>query len=103
TRLVAHSRHGARRPAWCHGTPGVAWQLAEAGRSLGDTELHGVALRAMTALADGWNDDVHLDAGTAGDRLSFCHGAAGVLAIADAFALHTRLDPARRLADHLYD
>jgi hypothetical protein len=103
TRLVAHSRRDARRPAWCHGTPGVAWQLAEAGRILGDTELHGVALRAMTSLADGWNDDVHLDAGTAGDRLSFCHGAAGVLAIADAFALHTGLDPARRLADHLYD
>jgi hypothetical protein len=34
-------------------------------------------------------------------RLGFCHGAAGVLAIADAFALHTGLEPARRLSDHL--
>jgi hypothetical protein len=36
-----------------------------------------------------------------GGQLWFCHGPAGVLAIADAFALHTGLEPAARLADHL--
>ena len=103
TQLVAHDRRDARPAAWCQGTPGIAWQLAEAGRVLGDAGLRGHALRAMGSVADGWDDDVHLGAGTPGDRLAFCHGAAGVLAIADAFALHTGLEPARRLADHLHD
>ena len=51
-------------------------------------------------LADRWDDDFHLP-GTPRDGLTFCHGAAGVLAVADAFSLHTGLMPARRLADHL--
>lgn len=88
------------RQAWCYGTPGVAWQLAEAGRILQDADLIGFATTAMTSLAAAWDDDHYLGH-LAGGRLTFCHGAAGVLALADAFALHTGLMSARRLAGHL--
>jgi hypothetical protein len=88
------------RQAWCYGTPGIAWQLAEAGRLLQDPLLSGLGAQAMASLAQGWDDDFYLDKGLPG-RLGFCHGAAGVLAIADAFALHAGLEPARRLAGHL--
>ena len=89
-----------RRQGWCYGTPGVAWQLTEAGLVLGDAGLRDFGLAAMASLCEAWDDD-HLDTNSAGDRLGFCHGAAGVLAVADAFALHTGLEPARRLARHL--
>jgi lantibiotic biosynthesis protein len=86
--------------AWCYGTPGVAWQLAEAGRVLGDRELREFGRAAMASLATAWTDDRYLGATPTG-RYAFCHGAAGVLAVADAFAIHTDLAPARQLADHL--
>jgi hypothetical protein len=89
-----------RRQAWCYGTPGVAWQLTEAGHVLGDAGLRDFGLAAMASLCAAWDDD-HLDTTSASDRLAFCHGAAGVLAVADAFALHTGLEPANRLAEHL--
>jgi lantibiotic biosynthesis protein len=88
------------RQAWCYGTPGIAWQLAEAGRLLEDRGLSDFAAAAMASLAAAWADDFYLD-NDLRSQLGFCHGAAGVLAIADAFALHTGLEPARRLADYL--
>ena len=88
------------RQAWCYGTPGIAWQLAEAGRLHQDPCLSDFGMAAMASLAEAWEDDFYLDDDLRG-RLGFCHGAAGVLAIADAFALHTGLEPARRLAGHL--
>jgi hypothetical protein len=90
-----------RRQAWCYGTPGVAWQLTEAGQVLGDPGLREFGLAAMASLCEAWDDD-HLDTTGPSDRLAFCHGAAGVLAVADAFALHTGLEPAKRLAEHLH-
>jgi len=90
-----------RRQGWCYGTPGIAWQLVEAGTVLGDRALRDFGVAAMESLCAAW-DDSALDRGRATDRLGFCHGAAGVLAVADAFALHAGLDPARRLADHLH-
>jgi hypothetical protein len=89
------------RQAWCYGTPGIAWQLAEAGALLGDTALRDFGVVAMASLCDAWNDG-HLDTNGISGRLAICHGAAGVLAIADAFALHTGLEPAKRLAEHLH-
>jgi lantibiotic biosynthesis protein len=88
------------RQAWCYGTPGIAWQLAEAGEVLGDAALREFGISAMASLCDAW-DDGHLDTNGVSNRLAICHGAAGLLAIADAFALHTGLEPAKRLAEHL--
>jgi len=90
------------RQAWCYGTPGIAWQLAEAGDVLGDAALRDFGIMAMASLCDAW-DDGHLDTNGTSGRLAICHGAAGVLAIADAFALHTGLEPAKRLAEHLHE
>ena len=90
------------RQAWCYGTPGIAWQLTEAGEVLGDSGLRDIGIEAMASLCEAW-DDGHLDTTGTSSRLAICHGAAGLLVISDAFALHTGLEPANRLAEHLHD
>ena len=89
------------RHAWCYGTPGIAWQLVLAGRILERADLVAAGMTAMESICQAWDDDLHLDPTTTGDRLGLCHGAAGVLAIADTFAVHTGLPAARSLAGHL--
>ena len=89
------------RHAWCYGTPGIAWQLVLAGRVLQRAELVAAGMTAMDSICQAWDDDLHLDTTTAGDRLALCHGAAGVLAVADTFAVHTGLPAAQSLAHHL--
>ncbi|HVQ97034.1 MAG TPA: lanthionine synthetase LanC family protein [Mycobacteriales bacterium] len=88
------------RQAWCYGAPGVAWALWDAGQLLGDAELTGFAAAAMASLCAAWDDDRYLY-GELGDRLGVCHGAAGVLAVADAFARHAGHQPAGGLRTHL--
>ncbi|MEU0464880.1 lanthionine synthetase LanC family protein, partial [Amycolatopsis sp. NPDC006131] len=66
-----------RRQAWCYGTPGIAWALWTAGGAFADA-----GLRAMDTLCAAYDEEVHLS----DHPLSLCHGAAGVLLIADAFA-----------------
>ncbi|MFF9558101.1 lanthionine synthetase LanC family protein [Streptomyces albus] len=82
---------GERRPpgaharqAWCYGTPGVSWALREAGEALGDRDLADWAGAAFTSFAEGFHEGFHLFGDDPGDRLGLCHGAAGVLAVADA-------------------
>ena len=91
----------ARRQAWCYGTPGVAWAIWDAGQLLGDPELTGVGAAAMASLCAAWDDDRYLYGDQPADRLGICHGLAGVLAIADAFARHAGHEPAARLRAHL--
>jgi hypothetical protein len=90
-----------RRQAWCYGTPGVAWALWDAAQVLGDRDLAGFAAAAMATLCAAWDDERYLYGDEPGDRLGVCHGAAGVLAVADAFARHAGHAPAARLRDHL--
>ncbi|MFJ8819247.1 lanthionine synthetase LanC family protein [Amycolatopsis thermoflava] len=66
-----------RRQAWCYGTPGISWALWTAGGSFAEA-----GLRAMDTLCAAYDEEVHLS----DNPLSLCHGAAGVLLIADAFA-----------------
>ncbi|MGA4862590.1 lanthionine synthetase LanC family protein [Streptomyces lavendulocolor] len=89
------------RQAWCYGTPGVAWALWDAADALGDHEAAGRALAAFTTLADRYDEDFHLFGHTPGDLLGLCHGAAGVLAVADALDRHARLPAAAALAARL--
>ncbi|WP_030991584.1 lanthionine synthetase LanC family protein [Streptomyces sp. NRRL WC-3744] len=93
------------RQAWCYGTPGVAWALWDAADALGDTAAADRAAAAFTTLAEHYDETFHLYGDTPGDRLGLCHGAAGVLAVADAFDRHARLPAAtalkHRLARHL--
>lgn len=93
------------RQAWCYGTPGVTWALWDAADALDDGEAADWALAAFRTLAEGYDEDFHLFGDTPGDLLGLCHGAAGVLAVADAFARHARLpaaaDLSARLTAHL--
>ncbi|RST13627.1 subtilin biosynthesis protein spaC [Streptomyces sp. WAC05374] len=91
----------APRHAWCYGTPGIAWALWDAADALGDRHTAGLAREAFGTLAERYDEDVHLFGDTPGDLLGLCHGAAGVLAVADAFARHARMPAAAALRDRL--
>ncbi|MFF9507420.1 lanthionine synthetase LanC family protein [Streptomyces sp. NPDC014724] len=97
---------GARsRQAWCYGTPGVTWALWDAADALGDRSTADWAATAFTTLAERYDEDLDLFGDPLTDRLGLCHGAAGVLAVADAFHRWAGLPAAAilgdRLADHL--
>jgi lantibiotic biosynthesis protein len=95
----------SRRQGWCYGTPGVTWALWTAGRALvhsghsGGEELRAMATEAMRTLCVAYDPDHHLDH----DPLAVCHGAAGVLLAADAFARHAGSPAAATLRDELAD
>ncbi|MFF8912037.1 lanthionine synthetase LanC family protein [Streptomyces sp. NPDC015032] len=93
---------GARvRQAWCYGTPGVAWALWDASDALGDQSTADWAAAAFCTLAERYDEDFHLFGDPLTDRLGLCHGAAGVLAVADAFHRWARLPAATTLRDRL--
>ncbi|MFH8349282.1 lanthionine synthetase LanC family protein [Streptomyces sp. NPDC018045] len=99
---------GARaRQAWCYGNPGVTWALWDAADALDDAAAATWAARAFTGLAERYDENFHLFGEHPADLLACCHGAAGVLAVADAFHHHARLPAATalraRLARHLLD
>ncbi|UFQ19319.1 MULTISPECIES: lanthionine synthetase LanC family protein [Streptomyces] len=93
------------RQAWCYGTPGIAWALWDAADALGDHEAADRALEAFMTLTQRYDEQFHLFGDGPADILGLCHGAAGVLAVADAFDRHARLPVAAalsaRLAAHL--
>ncbi len=96
-----------RRQAWCYGTPGVAWTLWDAGRVLGDPSLQVLGEEAMRSFCRVFDDGFHFPIHDASEKLAICHGVAGTLAVADAFARHAGLDEAaelrERLEQHLLD
>ncbi|MGP3977407.1 lanthionine synthetase LanC family protein [Streptomyces sp. 8N114] len=89
------------RQGWCYGTPGVSWALWEAADVLEDGAASSWAASAFTSLAEGFHEGYHLFGDHPGDRLGLCHGAAGVLAIADALHCHGRLPAATQLRGRL--
>ncbi|MBO8193152.1 subtilin biosynthesis protein spaC [Streptomyces oryzae] len=91
------------RQAWCYGTPGVSWALWEAADVLADSAAAAWAAAAFTSLAEGFHEGYHLFGDHPGDRLGLCHGAAGVLAIADALHRHGQLPAATELRSRLLD
>jgi hypothetical protein len=91
-------RGARRRQAWCYGTPGLAWTLWEAGRVLEDAALRSFAEDAMCSFCAVFDDRFYIDDGPPDDALGICHGAAGTLAIADAFAVHANHAEAEKLA-----
>lgn len=90
-----------QRQAWCYGTPGVAWTLWDAGRVLGDSSLQLLGVEAMRSFCRIFDADQLFAKDDVGWELAICHGAAGTLAVADAFACHTNLPEAARLRDYL--
>ncbi|MFH8336512.1 lanthionine synthetase LanC family protein [Streptomyces sp. AM6-12] len=93
------------RQAWCYGTPGVSWALWNAADATGDTDTATWAAAAFTTLAERYDEGFHLFGDRPSDLLGLCHGAAGALAVADAFDRHAALPAAAdlkaRLITHL--
>jgi hypothetical protein len=90
-----------RRQAWCYGTPGVAWTLWEAGRVLGDDSLQLLGLEAMRSFCRVFDPDFSFWIYKVSEEIAVCHGAAGNIAVADAFARHAVLPEAAALRDEL--
>ena len=95
-------RAPASRQGWCYGTPGLAWTLWDAGLALGDQSLQAFAAEAMCRFCAIFEEDFYIDREGIDDALGICHGAAGMLAIADAFVLHAELDQAEVLRHRLH-
>lgn len=91
---------GPKLQAWCYGTPGVAWALWEAGRTLADDELQRFAADAFESF---------LDTGAINptrnrrEGMAICHGDAGILLLCDAFARHAHMAEAAEHAELLAD
>jgi lantibiotic biosynthesis protein len=90
-----------RRQAWCYGTPGVAWTLWEAARVLQEPPLQDFAEDAMRSFCSAFDESFYIDPDPIHDALPICHGAAGTLAIADAFLLHAGLLEASTVCNRL--
>lgn len=90
-----------RRQAWCYGTPGVAWTLWDAGRVLGDASLQLLGEEAMRSFCRVFDADCHFHIHDISEELAICHGAAGTLAVADAFVRYAALREAAELRDEL--
>ncbi|HWK28577.1 MAG TPA: lanthionine synthetase LanC family protein [Solirubrobacter sp.] len=90
-----------RRQAWCYGTPGVAWALWDAGRVLGDGSLRLLGEEAMRSFCRVYDPDFSFPIHDASEELAVCHGMAGTLAVADAFARHAALPEAQALRAEL--
>jgi len=91
-----------RRQAWCYGTPGVAWTLWDAGRVLENPSLQVLGEEAMRSFCNVFDQDFHYPIYDASEALAICHGAAGTLAVADAFARYAALPEAGELRDRLH-
>jgi hypothetical protein len=90
-----------RRQAWCYGTPGVAWTLWDAGRVLGDASLQVLGEEAMRSFCRVFDADFSFHIHDTSEELAICHGAAGTLSVADAFARYAALREAAELRDYL--
>lgn len=99
---TAVSGHPSRRQAWCYGTPGMAWALWSSAIALDDADLQSFAVDAMRSFCRVFDPNFHLDNSTVSAALGICHGAAGVLAVADAFHRHAGLPEAGALAEFLH-
>ncbi|MEV2200040.1 lanthionine synthetase LanC family protein [Streptomyces fradiae] len=94
-------RTAVPRQAWCYGAPGVAWALWDAADALGDRGAADRAAEVFARLADRYDEGFHLYGDGPADVLGLCHGAGGVLAVADAFARHAGHGGAARLRDRM--
>lgn len=88
--LLDQSFVDQRRQGWCYGMPGIAWALWTAG-------ARAKAMRYLRILCQTFDPEMNLY-GRDADRLGICHGAAGVMLIADAF-VHAGVGGARGLRD----
>ena len=86
----------SHREAWCYGAPANAWVIWEAGDVLDRPAFRSFALETFHAYASRFDPAFHLDRDPL-ERLAICHGAAGIMLIADAFVRHAGFAPAEAL------
>ncbi len=55
----------------------------------------------MRSFCEAFDENFYVDDDSASDALGFCHGVAGMLAIADTFGLYAGLEKALHLRDYL--
>lgn len=97
TRLVRAACH---REAWCYGAPTNAWVLWDGAEIIGRRDLQRSAEAIFERYVAGFDPSFHLDTDIA-QRLAICHGAAGVMLIADTFARHAEMNSARHLSNQM--
>jgi hypothetical protein len=68
---------------------------------LGDSALQVLGEEAMRSFCRVFDVDFHYHMYDASEELAICHGAAGTLAVADAFARHAGMSDAAALRDDL--
>jgi len=90
----------SRREAWCYGAPATAWVLWDAGQAVSDERLRSAGAEAFERYEKAFDPEFHLT-GDPREQLAVCHGAAGILQIADGFERHCGLTAAARLAARL--
>jgi hypothetical protein len=86
----------------------VAWTLWDAGRLLEDSSLQLLGEEAMRSFCRVFDPDYHFfdayyhfNKDDISEDLAICHGASGILAVADAFARHAGLSDAASFRDDL--
>jgi hypothetical protein len=92
---------GTSRSAWCYGSPGIARALWLAGQAVDRQEFRELAIEAMAAVFRRPIAERRIDSPT------FCHGVAGLLAIATRFARETGaplfVEESERLVQQILD
>lgn len=92
----------SHREAWCYGAPTNAWILWDGAGIVGRRDFQQAAEIIFERYAAAFDPSFHLEADIA-QHLAICHGAAGIMLIADTFAHHAGLKPARRLSDRMLE
>lgn len=82
------------RDAWCYGTPGVAYSLLIAGKTLNNEEYVNYAIESMKVAAKRSKDAI---------SPTFCHGFSGIAYISNKFYELTNIDEFKYISLELCD
>lgn len=95
--VIPNSLYASRREAWCYGAPGISWVLWDVGNVLSDRALSQKGLEIFLSYLRAFNPDFHLDDDPL-EKFAICHGAAGTMLVADAFAHHAHCKHSEKYA-----
>ncbi|GAB4520834.1 MAG: hypothetical protein Tsb0019_22000 [Roseibium sp.] len=101
-RSAERTRAASRREAWCYGAPASAFIVWDAADALGRADLKEFACEVFRTFLGRFDPDFHLD-DDPDEKLAICHGAAGLMLIADCFETHAGLGEAAALKWRMRD
>jgi hypothetical protein len=102
SRSKKRTKAASRREAWCYGAPASAFIVWDAADALGRSDLKEFACLVFRTFLDRFDPDFHLD-DDPDERLAICHGAAGLMLIADCFESHAGMGEAAGLKWRMRD